>query len=197
MTVQPDVEEAPLVYGTPLTRDSWERITERDFEHILARGGEDAAEAWIKDVVAAAGVPVEFIPKNQTDFFHSTGFGMAVESWIENPLAKMKHDDHKDQDARLNAEDALSHCRKILKRVKKKRKAEAEEWQRQEDERQRQEDERRRAEERAAQVRRLRAEQHLRDLETAAAEAVRIAYDLCPPNRQHLKATPREQWTPW
>lgn len=196
MTVQPDVD-APLVYGTPLTRDSWEGITSRDFEIILDRLDEDAAEAWIKDVVAAAGVPAEFIPKNQTDFFHASRLGMAVEDWIENPLAKMKHDDHKDQDARLNAEDALSHCRKILKKVQQRRKAEAEEAQRQEDERQRQAEEQRRAEAQAAEARRLRAAQHLQDLTTAAAEAVRIADDMPPTDRQHLEDTPREQWTPW
>lgn len=191
MTVQqPDVEEAPLVYGTLLTQDSWEGITERDFEIILDRGGEDQAEAWIDAVAAAAGVPQEFTSKNRTDLFHRTGFGSWVETMIEDPLAKMQHDDHKDQDARLNAEDALSHCRKIYKKVRKRRKAEAEEIQRQEDER-------RRAEAQAAQERRLRAEQHLQDLTTAAAEAIRVADGLPPLDRQHLKATPREQWTPW
>ncbi|AGP30109.1 hypothetical protein [Corynebacterium terpenotabidum] len=197
MMQQPNEEIAPLVYGTPLTRDSWEGITERDFEIILDRLGEDAAEAWIKDVVAAAGVPAEFIPKNQTDFFHSTGFGMAMESWIENPLAKMKHDDHKNEIARDNAVAAQSHCKKILKKVRKRRRAEAEEIQRQEDERQRQAEEQRLDEERAEEARRLRAKQHLQDLTTAAAEAVRVADDMPPLDRQNLPATPRSQWTPW
>lgn len=197
MTVQqPDVD-VPLVYGTPLTRDSWRDVTERDFEIILDQGGEDQAEAWIEAVVAAAGVPTEFSSTPKTDFFHGTGFGNWVETVIEDPLAKMKHDDHKNEIARDNAEAARSHCKKIYKKVKKKRKAEQEELQRQEDERQRQEDEQRRAEERAAQVRRLRAEQHLRDLASREAEAVRIAYDLCPLDQQHLEATPRSQWTPW
>lgn len=193
MTVQPDEDVAPLVYGTPLTRTSWEAITERDFDKL----DDDAAEAWIEAVVAAAGVPKEYTSKNRSDPFHRTGLGTWWETMIEDPLAKMWHDDDKDQVARLNAEDALSHCRKIYKKVKKRRAAEAAELQRQEDERQRQEDEQRRAEERAAQVRRLRAEQHLRDLASREAEAVRIAYDLCPLDQQHLEATPRSQWTPW
>jgi hypothetical protein len=193
---QPDVE-APLVWGTPLTRNSWEGITERDFEIILDRLDEDAAEAWIKDVVAAAGVPQEFIPKNKTDFFHRTGFGMAMEDWIENPLAKMRHDDHKDAAAAENAENALSRCRKIYKKVRKRRRAEAEEIQRQEDERQRQAEEQRRAEERAAEERQRQAEQHLRDLEAREAEAVRVADDMPTPAQAALPATPRSQWTPW
>lgn len=195
MTVQPDV--APLVYGTPLTRDSWRDVTERDFEIILDRGGEDAAEAWIDAVAAAAGVPQEFTAKPKTDLFHRTGFGTWVETMIEDPLAKMQHDDHKDQDARLNAEDALSHCRKIYKKVRKRRRAEAEEIQRQEDERQRQAEEQRRAEERAAEERQRQAEQHLRDLEAREAEAVRVADDMPTPAQAALPATPRSQWTPW
>lgn len=198
MTVQqPDEDVAPLVYGTPLTRDSWRGITERDFDFILDRGGEDAVESWIDAVSAAAGVPQEFTAKTKTDLFHRTGFGTWVETMVEDPIAKMWHDDDKDRLAAENAIAARSHCRKKLKKVKKRRRAEAEEIQRQEDERQRQAEEQRRAEAQATEERRLRAEQHLRDLETAEAEAVRIAYDLCPPNRQHLKATPREQWTPW
>jgi hypothetical protein len=192
MTVQPD-EYTPLVWGTPLTRNSWEGITERDFEHL----DDDQAEAWIEAVVAAAGVPTEFTSKNRTDPFHRTGLGTWWETMIEDPIARAWHDDDKDQVARLNAEDALSHCRKIYKKVRKRRKAEAEELQRQEDERQRQAEERRRAEERAEEARILRAEQHLRDLETTAAEAIRIADDMPPLDRQNLPATPREQWTPW
>lgn len=186
MTVQqPDVE-APLVWGTPLTRDSWERITERDFEHL----DDDQAEAWIEAVVAAAGVPTEFTSKNRTDLFHRSTFGSWVETMIEDPIARAWHDDDKDQVARLNAEDALSHCRKIYKKVKKRRRAEQAELQRQAEEQ-------RRAEAQAAQEHRLRAEQHLRDLEERAAEAIRIADDMPPLDRQNLPATPREQWTPW
>lgn len=197
MTLQQPDEVTPLVWGTPLTRNSWEGVTERDFEIILDRGGEDAVEAWIDAVAAAAGVPEEFTSKNRTDPFHRTGLGAWWETMIEDPIAKALHDDGKDAAATENAIAARSHCRKILKKVQKRRKAEAEEIQRQEDERQRQEDERRRAEERAAEERRLRAAQHLRDLTTAAAEAIRIADDMPTLDRQNLPATPRSQWTPW
>lgn len=198
MTVQqPDKDVAPLVYGTPLTRDSWRGITERDFDFILDRGGGDAVEAWIDAVAEAAGVPTEFTSKNRTDPFHRTGLGTWWETMIEDPIAKAWHDDGKDAAAAENAIAARSHCRKILKRVKKRRKAEAEEIQRQEAEYQRQEDERRRAEAQAAEERQLRAAQHLQDLTTATAEAVRVADDMPTIDRQSLKATPRSQWTPW
>lgn len=46
-------------------------------------------------------------------------------------------------------------------------------------------------------ARRDRAAQHLRDLDTAAAEAVRVADDMPTPAQAALPATPRSQWTPW
>lgn len=193
---QPD-EVAPLVYGTALTRDSWEGITERDFEIILDRGGADAVEAWIDAVAAAAGVPEEFTSKNRTDPFHRTGLGAWWETMIEDPIAKMWHDDDKDRIAAENSVVARSHCKKIYKKVRKRRAAEAAELQRQEDERQRQAEEQRLDEERAEEARRLRAKQYLQDLTTAAAEAVRVADDMPTLDRQNLPATPRSQWTPW